>query len=529
MTNLVDFYPTPVNLIAKLVEGISFNHSTSVLEPSAGKGNICDYIKEQYYRYNDIDIDTIEIDTDLQHILRGKEYKVVHDNFLTFESRKHYNFIIANFPFSEGDKHLAKALSILEKTGGELRCLVNAETIKNPFSNLRNALLTKLEDLGAEIEYLTDEFITAERPTAVEVALIKVKIEVPQPFSFILSDLRKSQTINDLETAQQELVETDFLKSIVARFNVECDLGIKLINEYKAMQPYIQDRLQKEDSARPLLQLKVEGTSNNVVNNFLRGVRKKYWEALINDPRFNNQYTSNILTELSRKLEELKDYDFSVFNIRELQKDLSSKVVNGIEAAILKLFDTFSREHAYGDTFGTNIHYYNGWKTNKAHKVNHKIIIPMYGLSTNWSGGTKLEYNMQEKLQDMVKVFNYLSEDKLDVPQLVGSCIYNANNNQNFNLDLRYLQLKLYKKGTCHIKFTNQALLDKFNIFGGQRKNWLPPSYGKATYNDMSKEEQQVIDEFQGKEEYAKVMENASFYLTDISTLLLNAGDESAV
>ena len=32
-------------------------------------------------------------------------------------------------------------------------------------------------------------------------------------------------------------------------------------------------------------------------------------------------------------------------------------------------------EYCYSD-FSKNIHYYNGWKTNKAYKINNKIILP---------------------------------------------------------------------------------------------------------------------------------------------------------
>ena len=507
--NLVDFYPTSSKTIAKLVDGIPFTHSISILEPSAGTGNICDYIKEQYYSYRDIDLDVIEINTDFQHILKGKEYRLIHDDFLTFQTRKHYDFIIANFPFSEGDKHLAKTLQLLEQNGGELRCLVNAETIKNPYSNLRKELVRKLDDLGAQIEYLSDEFLQAERKTAVEVALIKVKAEVPQPVSVILETMKKAQFADTEETAQQGLVENDFIKTITARFNIECDLGIRFINEYYAMQPFIQKRLLKpsdSNSPAPLLELKViDKRPNNglagTINSFLQGVRHKYWQALLDDSRFNSQYTSNILTDLHQKLKDLQDYDFTSFNIESLQKELAAKVLKGVEAAIIQLFDTFSREYAYGKDFGNNIHYYNGWKTNKAHKVNKKIIIPMYGLEKKWSGGSKLHYGMEEKLTDMVKVFNYLSADKADVPKLVGSCVYNANQIQDFQLDLRYFSLKLYKKGTCHITFLNQELLDKFNIFGGQRKKRMSPSY----------EEQAVIDDFKGKEAYQTVLNKAEF------------------
>ena len=39
-----------------------------------------------------------------------------------------------NPPFSEGDKHLLKAINIM-KNGGQIVCILNAETIKNPYSN----------------------------------------------------------------------------------------------------------------------------------------------------------------------------------------------------------------------------------------------------------------------------------------------------------------------------------------------------------------------------------------------------------
>jgi len=53
---------------------------------------------------------------------------------------------------------------------GQIVCLLNAETIKNPYSNERKSLVKKLDELNASIEFLTDEFTTAERSTSVEIA-----------------------------------------------------------------------------------------------------------------------------------------------------------------------------------------------------------------------------------------------------------------------------------------------------------------------------------------------------------------------
>ncbi|MCC5302480.1 hypothetical protein, partial [Staphylococcus aureus] len=82
---------------------------------------------------------------------------------------------------------------------------------------------------------------------------------------------------------------------LVARFNLECEAGAGLIDEYFALKPHILNQLPKRgdtsDYSSPLIELKVkdcnsrEGRSN-LVNAYLSGVRYKYWQTLINDPRY---------------------------------------------------------------------------------------------------------------------------------------------------------------------------------------------------------------------------------------------------
>lgn len=89
-----------------------------------------------------------------------------------------------------------------------------------------------------------------------------------------------------------------------------------------------------------------------------------------------------------------------------------------------------------------------------------------------------------------------------------------------------YFDVTFYKKGTCHIEFTDLDALEKFNLFAAKNKNWLPPCYGKKAYQDMTKEEQAVVDSFQGKERYAYVMQHADYFLASASETLplLTAG-----
>lgn len=69
----------------------------------------------------------------------------------------------------------------------------------------------------------------------------------------------------------------------------------------------------------------------------------------------------------------------------------------------------------------------------------------------------------------------------------------------NRKIECKYFNITVYKKGTCHIEFTDLDLLKKLNLYGSQKKGWLPPSYGKKAYKDMTVEEKAVIDDFEGR------------------------------
>ena len=525
-----DYYPTPNKVLDQMLLGVQFDEINTILEPSAGKGDICDYIRERRNRRSDdLSIDVVEIDTDLQKILQGKKYNLVYDDFLSFQTSKKYDLIVANFPFSDGDEHLQKALQLQEQYGGSLICLVNAETIKNPYSNLRKTLVTKLEKYGAEIKYLQDMFIDAERTTGVEVALIKVMIEKKGEDSLILDNLKAALEFNGAKNNLDEaLIDRDPINALISRFDLENKVGISLISEYRMLQKFMLASLNKGDNRyeTPIIKLEIRESTygDNFENDYLKQLRLKYWKALLSSD-FSSKYTSNIQKELQEKLNSLAGYDFNLFNIRKLEESLSENIVAGIEKAILTLFDEFVSRYSYSDDImNGNIHYYNGWKSNKAHKINSKVVLPVNGFSSySFSSKDKLDnHYVREKILDMTKVFNYLSTEKVTLGSVVSGSIERANDLQSFrNIDFHYFTATFYKKGTCHITFTNKALLDKFNIFGSQRKGWLPPSYGKRSYSDMSQEERSVVDEFQGEEEYHHVFSNRSEYIVENSKLLL--------
>ena len=533
------FYPTPQPLIEEMLSGLDLRMIETILEPSAGKGDIIRGIikkwsdsNKPYAHYSKIDIDCIEIDPNLQAILREKHCtglrtgdnestcKLVWDNFLTYEPFKQYDLIVMNPPFKDGDKHLLKALE-LQKNGGAIVCILNAETLKNPYTHTRQELVKQLEKYQADIKYLVGAFEAADRKTSVEIALIKVYIPQKELESDIYNKFEKAEKYREREqSADTDIIIADYIQQAIQMYNIEVKSSIELIETYKALKPHISRKLNPQDNfdKTPLLILSIDKNGEVDINKYLESVRLKYWQALFSNPKFTAKLTSNLQKEYRERVENLKYYEFNEFNIQSLIIEMNANIQKGVKETIITMFETLTREHSWYPECKNNTHYYNGWRTNIAHKINYKVIVPCYGVfeekrkyGNTVYGGNLRVYEAVSVLQDIEKVLNYF-DGNMTAPVDLHSVIEQAQDNPK-NIECKFFKVTFYKKGTCHITFTNQALIDKFNIYVGQNKNWLPPHYGTVNYDDMTDEEQAVIDDFQGKDNYNKVMANKQYYL----------------
>lgn len=509
-----DFYPTPKELLDKITEGIDWAQLQSVLEPSAGKGDIVDYVKEKYKKATwgrDMDIDCIEIDNSLCQTLKGKGLRVVHNDFLTFKTFKHYDLILMNPPFSDGAKHLLHALS-LQKDNFGIICILNAETIRNPYTNERKDLISKLEEINAEIEYMEGQFLSSERPTGVEIAVIKVFVPEGEKESFIFENLKKRSYRENVYEDATDLAPNDFIKAIVQKYNIEVEAGINFIMEYKAMAPHILQDLKDSTYNKPILEMQICDKELST-NAFVKEVRRKYWTALFSNSKFTGKMTSNLADKYYKQVAELTNYDFSEYNIRTIQIEMSKNLVRGIEDCIIELFDKLSYQYAYSDELSKNIHYYNGWKTNKAWYINKKVILPYMNAFSSWNREFNPDYQVVSQLADIEKALNYLDGGLTDGRDMKLCLKHAVETGQTRKIRLKYFYVTFYKKGTCHIEFINEDLLKKLNIFGSQQKKWLPPGYGKKTYGEMQPEEKAVIDDFEGKEKYGETLMKQDYFI----------------
>ena len=557
-----EFFPTPKDLLekmfdkmvehCKMVKKMSWEYRRfEVLEPSAGKGNIIDYYREKVGDYNCPKVDAIEVDPTLRQVLKGDERcNLIWDNFLTFRTEKHYDLIAMNPPFSEGSKHLMRAIDLAESNGGDtiIMCILNAETLLNPYTNERKALSARLSKLNADVEIIEGAFSDAEREADVKVALIF--IDVPKSFnrSLVLEKLEKAKEVRGEAAFEPTEIVTaeNYIEQMIAFYDREVELCSAFLREYFSITPFIKAVMPKnyEPTGEYYEQLKEQAETSNKysyedtpvlrvrigkhdvdnyrdINEAIQIIRYKYWNHLFHNEEFTKLLTSDMRQELYNTVNEMKVYDFNAHNIKVVQEQFIADLLQSLEETIIKLFEELTCEHTYFDG-SQNIHYYNGWKSNKAHKVNKRVVIPMYGAFDEWKFSTRFFncYELTNKISDLEKVFNYLSDGTTEgLP--VENVVYWADKQQkNRNLHFKYFDASIYKKGTCHLKFTDEAVVDALNIYVGKHRGWLPPSYGKVSYDEMNEEEKSIIDDFQGKEEYEKVLANPSKYLFETSAML---------
>jgi len=275
----------------------------------------------------------------------------------------------------------------------------------------------------------------------------------------------------------------------------------------------------------PLLSLTVKGKNDYSpsVNEYIRQTRGKYWSRLFNQPVITEKFTTNLLEELRDNVRKLIDYEFSVYNILTLIIKMNNKTTKGIEDTIVSLFDKWTASYWHEDS--PNRHYYNGWKTNDCFRVGKKVILGFNAFG--WMSHGKIEdYRVREYLGDIEKTLSFLDVGRTQWPESLDDIIKRASlDGETKNIETKYFFATFYKKGTCHLLFKDMDLLEKFNMFASQRKGWLPPEYGKKHYKDMTEEEQNVIDSFQGRDKYEEIMARPDYYL-DIgqNQLMLNSG-----
>ena len=113
-TKIPGFFPTPVAIISRMLEHAEIDGHHTVLEPSAGKGDIADLVRA---RHPEARLQTIETNYTLSQIIEAKGHELVRSDFLEFEGT--FDRIVMNPPFEQGQdaEHVRHAYEQLTPGG----------------------------------------------------------------------------------------------------------------------------------------------------------------------------------------------------------------------------------------------------------------------------------------------------------------------------------------------------------------------------------------------------------------------------
>jgi len=116
-------FPTPKPVIELMFQHAGIEAGNTILEPSAGKGDIADMILEQY---PDNTLSVIEISYTLQKILEAKGYILIGNDFFELDANRMFDRIIMNPPFEKlaDIDHIKFAYDHLS-SDGRLVCLMS--------------------------------------------------------------------------------------------------------------------------------------------------------------------------------------------------------------------------------------------------------------------------------------------------------------------------------------------------------------------------------------------------------------------
>lgn len=449
-----DFYPTPQAVIQKMI-GADDITGKFCLEPSAGKGDIVSYLN----KYN-AKVSYCEIEPKLAKMITGAKF--LKTDFLTVESSEvsHVDFIYMNPPFSNDDKHILHAWEI-----APARCVITAlcnwQTINNTFSRTRAQLKRIITNHGTS-ENLGEVFSSAERSTNVEVGLIR--LYKPSQNEDDWSDYFDEN--EEQEEQANGIIGYNAVRECVNRYVGACKLYRQVADNAVAMNDMIG-----VFGAKSVTFQITQDQKDVAVEDFDTELRKVAWGWIFSKMNMAKYMTSKLKEEINKFIEKQKQVPFTMTNVYKMIDMVVQTHGQRIERAIVEVFENYT-ENYHENRFGKE-----GWKTNSHRMINKKIIVPYIGEQSRYSNYPSVGYGSRyyEMLVDFQKCLCTIAGVDFDtIPSLhygFFSSEYLDENGKKVReykdwgvwYDWGFFEIKIFKKGTLHMKFKDDRIWMEFN------------------------------------------------------------------
>ncbi len=474
------FYPTSSRGCEALTNGLTGLRGAKILDPSAGKGDILDYVRnhsshsayQKYDQYGKIkefhkNYYAMEINPELRAILNDKLYKVIGTDFLAYSGHQYFDFILMNPPFDRGATHLLKAFEIAN--GAVIRCLLNSETLSNPHTQERKRLTSLIEKHGWTKE-LGPIFKNAERKTSANVVLVHLEDsrqkerfrldfdpEIATPGDFDLDDIQENS-----------LALGNIFDSYESRFNAAVEAFKELLVARQKVQYYLEPLTLEHTSSIYIIGKALSEnrlTARDSYENFLEAITEAAWGHLFDKTKLGDVTTKGVRDEVSNLQHNQGVMAFSAGNMEDLFHTLFMNRENVMMQCILEVFDNLTLHHK------ENREHVEGWKTNSSYKIGKKFILP--GIGSHYQS-SPIDYAEKLELEDIEKAMSFLSGKRFEHIQHITD-VYQAKSYFGQWMRSEFFDTKLFKRGTMHFRWRNPHLREEFNaVVARQRWGEIP-------------------------------------------------------
>ena len=262
------FFPTPEKVVNQLLEHAGVESGMSVLEPSAGKGDIADRIKAAT---PDAAITTIEIQKTLRNFLETKGYQPETD---FMEHTGEYDRVVMNPPFEDGQDmdHVRHAFDQL-KPGGRLVAVMAATSGDRQRAKDQD-FKQFVEDNDGWFESVeADAFKSSFRPTGVNTKILV--LDKPDAAPGIVAYRRESAAIQPLLRKKQSKEQPR--QRLVKQVKMNIPAVERAAAKFKAQYPGLKNlriKVLNETTDLPQLNHKQNNPDNPGV--YIRGTNTAY-------------------------------------------------------------------------------------------------------------------------------------------------------------------------------------------------------------------------------------------------------------
>jgi hypothetical protein len=244
--NIPGFFPTPRPLIERVLDLADLRADHSVLEPSAGKGDILDAIIDRFPSIGPY-LFAVEISSDLVEIIDLKGYKYECADFLTIDPAKYQvDRIVMNPPFENGQDvdHVTHALKML-KPGGRLVAIMSEGVFFRPFKK-DVAFRKLLQEKNAFIsEPIKEAFKNAFNTATATVRIVAINADGSPVTSGGSTNTSNMSTTSNNDTEDMELLQLEAeaeLELLKMRVEIERRRRMRPVEGIPAIN---QDKLQE--------------------------------------------------------------------------------------------------------------------------------------------------------------------------------------------------------------------------------------------------------------------------------------------